>query len=358
MARYLFIDIGAGTMDVLHYDTRSDIYCKAVARSPVLSVAARAASLPGDLLVIGTEMGGGNLAQVLKTRAGQGKVILSRSASATLNHDPEKVTSWGIQVIEDLEAEELRNRGGFSTLTLEDIDLARIRHIVEGLDVPFEFDAVAICAQDHGVPPAGVSHLDYRHEIFKQSLEKNPFPHTLLYRAQEIPETFSRLKAISRSALSIGADELYLMDSGMAAILGASVDPAAVGKERVLTLDVATSHTVGALVEQGEIAGFFEYHTRDISLEKVDGLIAGLAEGVLEHQKILREGGHGAYIRRKVGLERVEVMVATGPRRSLVEGSRFPLVRGSPLGDNMMTGTVGLLEALVRKEGLPPFPRV
>jgi uncharacterized protein (DUF1786 family) len=358
MSKYLFIDIGAGTMDILHYDTRSDIYCKAVARSPVRSVAEKAASLPGDLLVVGTEMGGGNLAQVLRERTRVSKVVMSLSASATVNHDPEKVRSWSIQVVEDNEAEELRTQGGFSTLTLEDLDLARIRQIVEGLDVPFAFDAVAVCAQDHGVPPSGVSHLDYRHEIFKKSLEKNPSPHTLLYRANEIPPTFSRLKAISQTARSMAADEVFLMDSGMAAILGASLDPLAEGRERILTLDLATSHTVGALLDQGEIAGLFEYHTRDITLEKVDRLIHGLAEGLLEHKTILREGGHGAYIRKRVGLERVEVMVATGPRRSLVGGSRFPLVRGSPLGDNMMTGTVGLLEALRRKEGLAPFPKV
>jgi uncharacterized protein (DUF1786 family) len=358
MARYLFIDIGAGTMDILHYDTRSDIYCKAVARSPVLTVSERAASLPGNLLVVGTEMGGGNLAQVLRERARGARVVMSRSAAATVNHDLGKVRSWSIQVVEDIEAEELRARGGFSVLTLEDIDLTRLRHIVEGLDIPFAFDAVAVCAQDHGVPPSGVSHLDYRHEIFKRSIEKNPSPHTLLYKADEIPQTFSRLMAISKTALSMPTDEVYVMDSGMAAILGASLDPQAEGIERVLTLDVATSHTVGSILEKGEIAGLFEYHTRDITLEKLDNLIAGLAEGILEHGAILREGGHGAYVREKVGIERVELMVATGPKRSLVKGSRYPLVRGAPLGDNMMTGTVGLLEALRRKEKLAPFPKV
>lgn len=358
MARYLLVDIGAGTMDILHYDTRSDIYCKAVARSPVLSVAEKAAGLPGDLLVVGMEMGGGNLAQVLKERSRLARVVMSRSASATVNHDPEKVKSWGIQVVEDLEAEELLKDTGFAVLNLADLDLTRIRHIVEGLDVPFRFDAVCVCAQDHGVPPAGLSHLDYRHQIFKGSLEKDPSPHSLLYKAGEIPQTFSRLRAICHTARSMPTDEVYVMDSGMAAILGASIDPPALGKERILTLDVATSHTVGALLERGEVAGFFEYHTRDVTIEILDRLIAGLAEGVLEHRRILQEGGHGAYVRNRIGLENVDVMIATGPKRALVEGSCFPLLRGSPLGDNMMTGTVGLLEALRRKEGLAPFPKV
>jgi hypothetical protein len=34
------------------------------------------------------------------------------------------------------------------------------------------------------------------------------------------------------------------------------------------------------------------------------------------------------------------------PKRKMAAGSRLPVVWGAPLGDNMMTGTVGLLEAL------------
>ncbi len=144
----------------------------------------------------------------------------------------------------------------------------------------------------------------------------------------------------------------------MAAILGASMDPAAKAKKRILTLDVATSHTVGASLEDGEIAGFFEYHTRDITLDRLEALVADLAEGRLEHEKILKEGGHGAYIRKRVGLENIEMLVATGPKRGMLEGSRLEIVPGSPLGDNMMTGTVGILEAVRRCEDLGDFPNL
>ena len=36
---------------------------------------------------------------------------------------------------------------------------------------PIEFDAVADCAQDHGVPPHGVSHLDFRHQLYRERLD-------------------------------------------------------------------------------------------------------------------------------------------------------------------------------------------
>ncbi|RJR48224.1 MAG: pyruvate formate-lyase activating enzyme [Desulfobacteraceae bacterium] len=355
MAGFLILDIGAGTMDILYYDTGSGLHFKAVARSPALTVVDKAASLPGDLLVVGVEMGGGSLAGVLKERAAVSSVVMSRSASATVNHDPEKVRSLGIRIVDDQEAEELGKSGKFSTLALADLDLERIRRIVEGLDVPFRFDAVGVCAQDHGVPPAGVSHLDYRHTVFKEFLEKSHLPHTLLFEAGGIPETFHRLKAIGRTASGFPTDEVYVMDSGVAAILGASLDPLASGKTRILTLDVATSHTVGAALEAGEIAGFFEYHTRDITLEKIEVLLRDLAEGNLEHRKILLEGGHGAYVRKALGWDRIELLVATGPKRRMVEGSRLPITLGGPLGDNMMTGTAGVLDAVCRRKGMEPL---
>ena len=145
------------------------------------------------------------------------------------------------------------------------------------------------------------------------------------------------------------------MDSGMAAILGATMDPAVKEQERVLVLDVATSHTVGAALVGEEIAGFFEYHTRDITLERLEGLLVDLAEGNLSHSQILEEGGHGAYVRKTLGFENIEMIIATGPKRGLVQNSRLPMVRGAPLGDNMMTGTAGVLEAIGRRKGLKPM---
>ena len=145
------------------------------------------------------------------------------------------------------------------------------------------------------------------------------------------------------------------MDSGMAAIQGASMDFEARKKSNIVVLDVATSHTVGATLAEGEIAGFFEYHTSDITVERLDSLIVELVEGTLDHKTILREGGHGAYIRRKIGMESLEMIVATGPKRGLVAHSMLPITYGAPLGDNMMTGTVGLLEAARRREGMEPI---
>jgi uncharacterized protein (DUF1786 family) len=355
MPRFLMIDIGAGTMDILHYDTKTDLHYKAVVKSPVRYLAERASRVAGNLLVVGDEMGGGPITQALIARADEAEVVMSVSAAATLNHNLDKVRSWGLKVIEDERAEDLRRSRNYTVITLGDLEPARLEQIVKSFGVPFEFDAVAICAQDHGVPPPQMSHLDFRHNLFKACLADNPYPHTLLYSDREVPDTMNRLKAIAQSALKLPAAEIYVMDSGMAAILGASMDSLARGKNPVLLLDIATSHTVGAAMAGEEIAGFFEYHTEDITLEKLETLLHDLAEGKLSHRQILAEGGHGAFLRRAVGFDAIETIIATGPKRKLVAESSLPIQFGAPWGDNMMTGTVGLLEALRRRNDLKPI---
>ncbi len=354
MSRFLMVDIGAGTMDVLYRDDDARLTYKAVVKSPVPAVAEALRALPGDLLVDGVEMGGGSVAAALKERARQAAVVMTASAAATVHHDRRRVEAAGIRVIADAELPVVAARGTWRRLTLGDLDPDRLRRIVTGFGVPFEFDIVGVCAQDHGVAPAGVSHLDYRHRLFREALERRPTPHGLLHPAADVPRTMNRLRALADSACRLPAAEAYVMDSGMAAILGASRDVQARGRDPILVLDVATSHTVGAALEGGEIAGFFEYHTADLTCERLDRLMVDLAEGRLRHGQVLAEGGHGAYTRRAVGFDRVALILATGPRRSLLRTSRLPVVWGAPGGDNMMTGTVGLLEAVGRRKGLPP----
>jgi uncharacterized protein (DUF1786 family) len=352
MSRFLILDIGAGTMDVLFHDTDSSLHYKAVTKSPTLHLSEKAASLPKNLVITGKEMGGGPISEVLIQRAQEAEVVMSVSSAATVHHDLDKVRSWGINIIEDAQAETLQDDNRYSTLTIGDLEIERLKHLCKGLGVSFSFDVLGICAQDHGTAPEGVSHLDYRHNIFKDILDENPFPQALLYSSDEIPATFTRLTSIAESARALPVEEIYVMDSGMAAILGATMDPHAMRKEKVLVLDVATSHTVGAALERGEIGGFFEYHTRDITLERLEFLLPKLAEGHLEHQQILREGGHGSYIHKAFGFRAIEIIVATGPKRDLLQGSQLPIVFGAPLGDNMMTGAVGVLEAISMRKGI------
>lgn len=58
---------------------------------------------------------------------------------------------------------------------------------------------------------------------------------------------------------------------------------------------------------------------------------------------------------KTVGPAALETIIATGPKRRIIRGSHLPVVFGAPMGDNMLTGCVGLLEALRLKKGLPPL---
>ncbi|MBW1998844.1 MAG: pyruvate formate-lyase activating enzyme [Deltaproteobacteria bacterium] len=352
MRSILTIDIGAGTMDILYYEVQTGNHYKAVVKSPVLTVAEDLEKAPDPILVTGVEMGGGSLTRILGERAQKTEILMSVSAAATVHHNLDRVRSLGIGVVGDEEAENLRRGKKYYHIELGDIQLDRLKAIIEGLGIDFSFDVIGICAQDHGRPPEGVSHLDYRHSMFREKLDHTPYPHSLLYPVDQVPETFSRLNSIALSARSIPCNEAYVMDSGMAAILGACMDPRMRGKKKALVLDVATSHTLGASIHREEIAGFFEYHTSDITLEKIEDLLVKLSNGELAHEKILEQGGHGAYIRKPIGFSEVEVIIVTGPKRGLLRGTRLSILPGSPLGDNMMTGTVGLLEAVRRRKGL------
>jgi len=349
----LMIDIGAGTMDVLWYDSDTGRRFKTVLRSPVWRMAEQAAG-HGDLVVVGGEMGGGPVTAALEARAQRHRVSITAEAAHTLNHDPQKVAAMGLEIV-DRQAAGRLIAAGTPSLTLADIDALQVRRILEALDVPLALDAVAVCAQDHGMPPQGVSHLDYRHGCHAAALDADPSPASLLYRADEVPETFNRLRTIAADAARLTAGAVFVMDSGMAAILGASLDSLASANRDIMVLDIATSHTVAATLRRGEVAAYLEYHTRDLTAERLDALLPALAEGRLTHEEILAGGGHGAYTRRRVGFNRLGVIVATGPRRALARKCTLPIVFGAPFGDNMMTGTTGLLEALRRRLGLPPI---
>jgi uncharacterized protein (DUF1786 family) len=352
MSIFLLLDVGAGTLDVLFYDDLSGLHYKAVVKSPVLYLAERAQSISGNLLITGVEMGGGALLEVLSRHAQNAKVVVCASAARTLSHNPDRIRKAGLTIIEDSQASTLPDLESYTLLGLSDLQYEHLENIVKSFGVSFEFDIVGVCAQDHGTPPAGKSHLDFRHEIIKAALDRKPSAESLLYEKGSVPPFLNRLNSIAQTASNLPCTEVYVMDSGIAAVLGASRDFGLRGKRKFVVLDIATSHTVCAAIEDEEIACLVEYHTRDLNLAKLESLLVDLAEGRLIHRHVLAEGGHGAYIRKTLGVEAIESIVATGPKRRLVENSKLPITFGAPLGDNMMTGTTGLLEAIRRRKKL------
>lgn len=352
MIRSLLIDVGAGTLDLLwHNSTTGELY-KAVITSPVRRLARTIEVTPGDLLVTGVEMGGGPVTRALRERARDNDVAITAEAAQTIHHDRARIEKLGLEIIDEEEELARLESGWRSQIELCDIDGGQLLPLVDALGVSRDLDVVGCCAQDHGVASPGVSHLEHRHQALHQRLARGEPLHTLLFSAAELPPTFNRLRSMASSASCFQAGEVFVMDSGIAAIIGARTDPRCRDARRVVVLDVATSHTVAAAFDGEELCALVEYHTKDLTTAKLDELFVELVEGKLNHESVIAAGGHGALTRRRLGaLEEVELFLATGPKRALLQGSRAPITLGAPLGDNMMTGTAGLLEAIRCREG-------
>ncbi|MBW2122793.1 MAG: pyruvate formate-lyase activating enzyme, partial [Deltaproteobacteria bacterium] len=320
MPRFLAIDVGAGTLDALYVDTATGDQFKFVGKSPTRVLAERIAACERDrILITGRQMGGGPVAEAIRIKAGEARVMMTRSAAETIHHHLGRIKKSGVHLVSQgtarLEAGK-RNVAWFKT---GDVRPEFIGATLNSMGIEAAVDFLGVAVQDHGTPKKGISSLDFRHQIFREIIERSPRPSAFLFEAREIPPFLRRMHAAAKDSSRIRARRTYLMDTGMAAVLGASKDPLALGKANVIVLDVATSHTLGALLVEEEIMGFFEYHTRDLSPEILKSLIVDLAEGRLSHERVVSGGGHGAYVRGGVGFDRVELIVATGPKRGVVD---------------------------------------
>lgn len=346
MTPTLLLDIGAGTLDLLWTDGGDGPVYKAVLASPVVTMARRIERAPGPLLVGGREMGGGPVSQALIERARQHRVVMTIQAAATIHDHPQRVREHNIEVVAPEQAAAIAAEGNFTSLELGDIDRERLLALLEALAVPAAPRRLGICLQDHGRAPVGTSSLEYRHRLWVEQLERDPRLERLLVPATRIAESFSRLRsAAAEAALLDGIEEIWVMDSGMAAALGGWQEAAAGGAQAAIIVDVATSHTMAALVEAGRLCGFFEMHTKDLQVGLFDEMIASLLQGRLDHEQVIARGGHGAWQGRPARGQ-PQAMLLLGPRRRLLSGSRHPFRLGAPLGDNMMAGCAGLLAAL------------
>ncbi len=354
MARFLAIDVGAGTLDAMFLDTRSGDQFKFVAKSPTRALAQKIMACESKtILITGRQMGGGPITEAIKSKARACNIMMTRSAAETIHHRMERVETLGVRIVSPREAQERAKRGDISSFRTGDLRAEDLMTMLKLMGIEPAVDCFGIGVQDHGTPKGGVSSLDFRHQIFKEIIDKSPKPSAFLFEGKRIPSCLRRMRAAAMDGKGIPSGRLYVMDTGMAAILGASSDPLARGKEPIIVLDIATSHTLGALLVDGEIGGFFEYHTGALAPEILKTLIIDLAEGRLSHRRIVSEGGHGAYVRRAVGFDRVERIVATGPKRSILKHVGIDhIALGAPFGDNMMTGTAGLVLAMAEREGV------
>jgi uncharacterized protein (DUF1786 family) len=353
MEPILTIDIGAGTTDILiYFPDRGELY-KAVTLSAIKRTAQYILKEKGELLITGTIMGGGAVSKAVVQKAKTDNVYMTPEAAQTVNNDIEKVKEKGITIISEEKARHLQKDKAIKHIAFEDLSLSGIKSLLTQLGARWNFSYIAGAVQDHGVCPEGVSALDFRHQVLKERIEHSPSPEEFLFLYEEIPEYLTRMKATGKILSQIPHRKLFMMDTGMAAIVGASLDTRLLGCTHYLIVDIGNSHTLGAVLSEGLIGGFFEYHTDGLNPQKMEELLINLGDGRLNHQEIVSKGGHGAYVRFCPGFDKIEKIVVTGPRRrEIMKYVSIDYIEGAPLGDNMMTGASGLLESINRKEKL------
>jgi len=354
--KILAIDIGAGTKDILLYDSEKkniENCIKMVLPSPTQTFATKIKQVTTegkDIFVNGDTIGGGALTSALKAHIEKGlRVVVTESAAYTIRNVLEEVKQLGIEVVtEDNETQEFRGE----TITLEEINLNQLQLFLEGFGETFtDIEVVAIAVQDHGVFPAGVSNRKFRIQKMRELLKEKPKPENLAFREEEIPPCFLRMKSAAQaSRRQLPNAKVLLMDTSPDALLGCLKDPIAEKANPVLVVNAGNGHTMASIISNGEIVGMLEHHTRLLSPQKIERLLVDFANGDLSDDDVFKDNGHGLfYLSNPLGFSRIEKVVATGPNRNILSQTKFPVYFAAPGGDVMMTGPVGLIEAAKNK---------
>jgi uncharacterized protein (DUF1786 family) len=350
--RILTLDIGTGTQDIYLYDSRLHMEngIKLVVPAPTMIVRRRLqeATRRGEpVLLTGLTMGGGpsHWAAEDHLKAGY-PVYATPDAARSFNDDLEVIREMGVTVVGEDEAAGLAD--GIVRLALRDFDFGAVARALGEFGIRLDdLAAVAVAVFDHGAAPPGVSDRLFRFDYIRERLQASPRLSTFAFRAEEVPDIMTRMQAVVASAGNVDAP-LVLMDTAPAAVLGATLDPAAYTGARRLVANVGNLHTLAFRLGPEGAEGTFEHHTGLLSEQKLEWLLRELAAGTLEHEAVYRDHGHGAYIPHTEPLPLANGesnVVVTGPRRALLAGSSLRPTFATPYGDMMLAGCFGLLAA-------------
>ena len=357
--KILTVDIGTGTQDIFLYNSSLDMEnnFKLVLPSPTMIIhqQIKLATQHGDpILLRGVTMGGGPSAWATEAhlRAGY-RVYATPQAARTMNDDLEAVRGMGVELVSEDEAEHLPD--SVQRLRLLDFDLPAITGTFQNFGVELDhLAAIAVGVFDHGNAPADVSDRQFRFDYLDERIRKYNRLSAFAYREEDVPFIMTRLQSVVDSTRGIDAP-MVVMDTAPAAVLGATLDLNAAGREQVIIANVGNFHTLAFRLGQHGIEGLFEHHTRLVSLGKLENLLHGLADGTLCHEDVFGDHGHGALVYDSSPLKFGEGdydVVITGPRRRIFHSNRAiagkPGLRAyfpAPFGDMMITGCFGLLAA-------------
>ncbi len=351
--KILAIDIGAGTQDILLYDSEKQLEncVKMVLPSPSPLLAARIKALGrGDLFVGGHTVGGGSFARAVKKHLEAGnRVYMTAAAAYSLRNNLDDVTGLGVEISDGPPP-------GFHGTAIEadELDLAPLRSLLQVVGEDLDsLDAVAVAVQDHGSYVAGESNRKTRLAHMKRRLDEDPDPLTLSYLAEEVPTTFPRMaSAAARLSEQLTCGTVLVMDTAPAAVAGCLADLRVAEKEggNLLLINAGNGHTLACLTRGGKVAAVFEHHTKRLEPSPFAAYLASFSRGEARDDDEYMASGHGLfYVAEPPRIEGLDLIAITGPNRELLEGTGLDLYYPSPGGDMMMTGPMGLVRAVLHR---------
>jgi len=334
--RLLAIDVGAGTQDILLFESGKPMEnCVKLVLPSMSTIVARkikeATARGEEIFLTGNLMGGGPNVSALKghLRAGY-RVLATPLAAKSVRDDPNQVRSMGVEIV----GEPQENA---TVIETRDIDLRSLGKALAlfDLELPKKY---AIAVQDHGEQP-GISQRRFRFQQWERFVKAGGQLESLAY--EDVPPYLTRMKAVQGDA-----PKALMMDTGSAAIWGALCDEVVAARrdEGLIVINVGNQHVLAALVRGERVWGLFEHHTALMNREKLARHIERLRRGVLTNDEVYEDHGHGAFIHPdyKVPFQFVTI---TGPNRRMAEGLGY---MAAPHGDMMLTGCFGLVAAAQR----------
>lgn len=343
----LAVDIGGGTQDILCWFEGQLVEnaAKMVMPSPTRLVAQelRALRRTGrDVVLVGRTMGGGPCTQEVRRHLEAGLTVYALpEAALTFHDDLERVQAMGITLTETPPE-------GVPKVVMRDLDLERIGRALALFHLPMPH-VVAVAVQDHGFSPKESNRL-FRFRYWRDFLARGGDLKALA--KEPPPASMTRMHAVRADR-----PDALVLDTGIAAVLGALMDPRgrSWNAEGCTVVNVGNFHTIAALVRDFRVLGLYEHHTAVLNPAKLSNQLDDFRQGRLRHEEILHDGGHGCVYGERSLDGAFHRTLVTGPqrRRLFTEDSVF----AAPFGDMMLTGCFGLLQAALWARGLQEVPQ-
>ncbi|MFO7952492.1 MAG: DUF1786 domain-containing protein [Bacillota bacterium] len=343
----LAVDVGGGTQDILVYrpGVEMENNVKLILPSQTQIVAKRIERLTNegkDIFIHGHLMGGGSSSGAVKNHIQAGyNVYATRRAAMTIKDNLEEVTARGIRVVDS------PPKTG-AHIKFKDIDILALRESLK----PFEIELpsrFAFAVQDHGFSPDR-SNRQFRFEHWQKFLSAGGNLADLIYDQSKLPVYFTRMEAVMESCRE-EAEQIWLMDTGSAAIMGTLEDPKvkeAVDQKGAMLVNVGNQHTIAFLVAGSKVYGVFEHHTGILTSGSLLDYLTRFREGSLTNEEVFVDHGHGCVILPAAKDFSFDFTAVTGPRRSLAKDIGYMAV---PHGDMMISGPAGLVRSVLNETG-------